>query len=229
MPEEYADHTGLIVAGGVAAVAIAAGLAYVAYAQGTPGPLKAVLLADPTDGPAPLNVTFEVSQGTAVQPFTQAWDFGDGTQATTENGVPVTHLYQTAGTYDVAMVLTDARNESVTANVTITVNNPVGGLTPVLLTGTANPDFATTTSIINLRGSLVTIPAGAYVVGAEIAVSVDGVPTTTVTTDSAGEFGADPVVTSGPLTTSGNHTVLFAFSQTSQYEATATEAFVNVS
>ncbi|MFC2130244.1 PKD domain-containing protein [Bacteroidota bacterium] len=71
-------------------------------------PLVAAFSADPLSGTAPQSVTFtDESLGDPV-PEAWYWDFGDG--ATSLERHPV-HLYQSAGTYDVTLIVDDATNQ----------------------------------------------------------------------------------------------------------------------
>lgn len=64
----------------------------------------AIFAAVPTDGFAPLEVTFtDTSYGTGIT--SREWDFGDGTTLTTTN-VTVQHTYSTAGTNTVSLTVT---------------------------------------------------------------------------------------------------------------------------
>jgi PKD repeat protein len=63
--------------------------------------------ADPTEGNAPLLVTFtDLSTGS---PDTWAWDFGDGGTSTSQNP---THTYSTPGTYTVSLTATRSSDSS---------------------------------------------------------------------------------------------------------------------
>lgn len=60
----------------------------------------------PTEGVAPLQVTFNVSVPEADGPYEFHWDFGDGTpNATTANG---THTFEQVGSYTVTLSVEDA-------------------------------------------------------------------------------------------------------------------------
>ena len=65
--------------------------------------------------------------------FTWAWQFGDGTTASTQNA---THSYGNAGTYYVNLTVTDARGESVKEHLTVTVSKASTGLLGSLTSGT---------------------------------------------------------------------------------------------
>jgi len=63
----------------------------------------AAFTALPTTGTAPLAVTF--TDASTNTPTSWAWDFGDGSTATTQNA---THMYTTAGTFTVNLTVTNA-------------------------------------------------------------------------------------------------------------------------
>uniref|UniRef100_UPI002495872B PKD domain-containing protein n=1 Tax=Cellulophaga baltica TaxID=76594 RepID=UPI002495872B len=87
----------------------------------------AVASSDVTSGEASLAVQF--TGDTSSDPdtgdiLTYAWDFGDGTTATTANH---SHTFTTAGTYDVTLTVTDNGTPALSsseATITITVTSP---------------------------------------------------------------------------------------------------------
>ena len=71
-----------------------------------------------TSGNAPLNIAF--TDASTGSPTTWKWTFGDGTSATTKNP---THKYTNAGTYTVALTVTNAAGDNTTTKSSyITVN-----------------------------------------------------------------------------------------------------------
>jgi cytochrome c len=79
--------------------------------------------ADPARGVAPVTVNFT---GTATDPendtpLTYAWNFGDGTTASTANA---THTYANPGTYPAILTVTDARGGKASATATVRVDAP---------------------------------------------------------------------------------------------------------
>jgi PKD repeat protein len=105
------------------------------------GPV-ASFTANPTSGPAPLNVAFtDTSTGS---PTSWSWAFGDGATSTIQNP---THTYATPGTYTATLTATNASGSNSTSK-TITVNKaqPTAGTTQDVipndnftLTGGLNP------------------------------------------------------------------------------------------
>ena len=82
----------------------------------------AVATANPTTGSAPLDVNFDASGSSDPDSdlLTYNWNFGDGG---TGVGAFVQHRYQSTGTYDAVVTVTDGRGWSDTANVRIDVGN----------------------------------------------------------------------------------------------------------
>lgn len=84
--------------------------------------------ATPVSGGGPLTVTFSGAQSSDVGGaiVTYHWNFGDGT---TGSGASVSHTYQSAGSYNAVLTVTDNDNlqatHSVTINVTPTVSSAV--------------------------------------------------------------------------------------------------------
>ena len=66
-------------------------------------------------------VTFSQAIATGTGPLTYAWNFGDGGTAT--GALNPTYTYQSAGTYNAELTVTDALGITATSTVTVTVNN----------------------------------------------------------------------------------------------------------
>jgi glucose/arabinose dehydrogenase len=101
-------------------------LSRIRYVGGQNRPPQANLVAEPTSGMPPLQVTFS-SQGSAdpdQSSLTYHWQFGDGAESNEANTV---HVYQTAGPHEVQLTVTDADGASATTSLTIQVgaNAPV--------------------------------------------------------------------------------------------------------
>jgi PKD repeat protein len=108
-------------------------------------PPQAVASANPTSGPAPLNVQFTGSgssdpDGDAI---TYAWDLdGDGAHDDSTAANP-SFTYATAGTFQVRLRVTDARGaSSVSTPITITVGGGNTAPTPVIDTPTSSLTWA---------------------------------------------------------------------------------------
>ncbi|WP_423998854.1 PKD domain-containing protein [Maribacter sp. IgM3_T14_3] len=75
--------------------------------------------ADPLNGEAPLLVNFDASASSDDKGIiSYAWDYGDGIKG---NGVNTTHTFNTPGTYEVTLVVTDAEGVTATTNLIIIV------------------------------------------------------------------------------------------------------------
>ena len=111
----------------VVAVMVAAGCGL--FLVGVPGYAQdqtvwAGLSADPTSGPAPLDVTFSTG-GTDGQIAEYTLAFGDGTSQTQKGPPPASigpHTYQTAKTYTAVLTVRGDNGSTDDASVTITVN-----------------------------------------------------------------------------------------------------------
>jgi PKD repeat protein len=99
-------------------------------------PPMLTLLANPTSGYQPLNVTFQIeandSDGSIQSYFI---DFGDGTYSQETN--QVSHIYPKAGTYIFFVTVTDDKGLKADASIAIIVNNnkPTASITTDLSSG----------------------------------------------------------------------------------------------
>jgi len=97
-----------------------------------PVTLSVGIIASPSSGVAPLTVTFTASISGASPPYTLEWDCGDGTtetQSTDSDTAQVSHTYNTAGTYQVCVVVTSgvaggSATQTVQASIGISVKPP---------------------------------------------------------------------------------------------------------
>lgn len=89
-------------------------------------PPSAVFTLEPTSGPSPLTVTLDASASSDPDGSiaSYSWDFGDQTAG--GSGVRVDHVYSAAGSYTIALTVTDNRGAtaSATHGVTVTTNSP---------------------------------------------------------------------------------------------------------
>ena len=96
--------------------------------------LRAAFSADPVEGVAPLSVQFVNSTTGGVPPYSSTWGFGDETSSAEENPV---HTYETAGEFNVELLVTDDAGDRDSQSVLIVVSEPL----PELVAGfTAEPD-----------------------------------------------------------------------------------------
>ncbi len=93
----------------------------IATLSGGPTPLTATASANPTSGPAPLDVSFTGSASGGTSPYTYDWNFGDNSAhgATAS----VSHTFDSQGTYSVLFTVTDAVGATATNTLTITVSS----------------------------------------------------------------------------------------------------------
>jgi PKD repeat protein len=93
--------------------------------------------AAPSTGAAPLAVAFTVAATDAdSDPLTYAWDFGDGSAASTQQNP--THTYATAGAYTAKVTVSDGKGGAATRSLPITVS--IGSVTT---TGEVGADVPT--------------------------------------------------------------------------------------
>jgi PKD repeat protein len=112
-------------------------------AQGDP---LAVISAEPVSGVAPLVVQFNGSGSMpAVDIVTYLWDFKD---ENTSNEMNPEHTFNTPGTYEVSLTVTDNNDVTATSTITITVFNAA----PVAV-ATANVTEGEAPLIVNFTGS----------------------------------------------------------------------------
>jgi glucose/arabinose dehydrogenase len=92
------------------------------YTQGNQAPI-AIASANPTSGPAPLDVNFSSvgSSDPEGQPLTYAWTFGDNTSSSAPNP---THRYSQAGQYSARLSVSDGVNTTFSTPLTIRVGSP---------------------------------------------------------------------------------------------------------
>jgi PKD repeat protein len=170
----------------------------VSVEQSTDVPIIGGIDVDPSDPVAGEAVTLAADAtdpdgGSIVE---HQWTFGDGESATT-GGETVTHVYESAGTYDISLSVTDDEGQTASATASVSVAAP--DEPPVIDAFTASPSTPT-------AGETVTFdvpasdPDGGDVVEYQFAFD-DGTTTTesertaTHVYDGAGEYTAEAVVT----------------------------------
>jgi len=80
--------------------------------------LVAYIFATPTNGTAPLTVTFSSRVAGGTAPYSFAWSFGDGGSSTAP--LPV-HTYSTPGAYNASLLVTDGAGAMATAAIQVVV------------------------------------------------------------------------------------------------------------
>jgi PKD repeat protein len=133
-------------------------------------PPNADFTANPPEGPAPLDVTFNnLSSGTNI---TYLWNFGDG-NTSTESGATLIHRYQNAGDYSVTLTVTNAQGQSDTHQLTVRVL--------AVAPPTSTPAPATSTAEIPTATFTVEAPTATFTVEAPTATFTPEPPTATAT------------------------------------------------
>ncbi len=127
----------------------------------SPKPPNAVAKANPTNGQAPLAVQFKGSDSTDPDGtiVSYAWTFGDGG---TSNVADPAHTYNTAGTYNAKLTVTDndGKTDDDTVTVTVTAN---GGGQPPNAVATADVTSGPAPLTVHFTGSGSTDPDGTIV------------------------------------------------------------------
>ena len=80
--------------------------------------------ASSSNGTKPLSVSFTCLPDGGVSPYTYHWTFGDGGTSTQQNP---SHIYNTAGSFEVVVTVTDSAFDSKQWIREIIVNEPAGG------------------------------------------------------------------------------------------------------
>src|SRR5438034_2620118 len=85
--------------------------------------LGASLTFSPSSPHAGDNIIFVASATGGVRPYNYSWSFGD---STTGSGSPVSHIYQSDGSYTVILTVTDANSQTASAIMTLAVKHRDG-------------------------------------------------------------------------------------------------------
>lgn len=105
--------------------------------------------ASPSSGTAPLSVSFTATSSSGTAPYTAAWQFGDGTAG---SGTSTTHTYNSAGSYQASVTLTDSTGRVGKAS---TYVNVTGGVTkPLAVYVTTNVSGGTAPLTISAQASI---------------------------------------------------------------------------
>ncbi len=121
-----------------------------------PGGPRASFTAEPREGPAPLQVTFDASASTGTI-VAYRWEFGDGAEGT---GVTVVHTYTDPDRYTARLTVEDNNGLTHTATRSIVVREPAGG--PVRAAFTATPNPAQVGQTVTFDASSSTGPIASY-------------------------------------------------------------------
>ncbi|MGV8039266.1 MAG: PKD domain-containing protein [Thermoanaerobaculaceae bacterium] len=122
--------------------------------------LQVTAQANPTSGPAPLAVSLTGGASGGTPPYSWSWGFGDGGTASVQNP---SHTYQSPGTYQATLNVTDSASRSGSATVTITVTSAASYryLIPSVAhnPGSGGTMWRTTIAGLNRSGSNATLTA----------------------------------------------------------------------
>jgi PKD repeat protein len=77
------------------------------------------IVSNGVEGEAPATFEFEAEIAGGTEPYTISWDFGDGSEGSDEQTVE--HTFDEAGTYNVAVIVTDSDGETTSDSLEITV------------------------------------------------------------------------------------------------------------
>ena len=93
--------------------------------------IKISITANPVSGNAPLTVNFTATAEGGAEPYSYAWNFGDGHTSLLQNPV---NVYQIAGDYIAYVTVTDAKGKTANKSIMITVGvlQDVGGIIGVV-------------------------------------------------------------------------------------------------
>jgi PKD repeat protein len=181
-------------------------------------PLQGAMSWAPTASVAGQTVTFAASATNGIQPYSFAWDFGDGS---TGSGATVSHVYSQSGTYTVKLVVVDASSITVAVQNVLNIGTASTALTLVTVPG---PETAPLGSMLSFTVNA-SNPSGQ----GPISISATNLPpgasfTSTSGNPATGTFSWTPARSVQP----GSYTVTFnAVQAGSSYPASKSVA-VNV-
>jgi PKD repeat protein len=85
----------------------------------TQQPLTVKIISNSTEGVAPAAFEFQANVTGGTEPYTSIWNFGDGSEESSEQ--TVSHTFEEAGTYNVTLTATDTDNQNASDSVEIQV------------------------------------------------------------------------------------------------------------
>ncbi|MDD2745471.1 MAG: PKD domain-containing protein, partial [Candidatus Gracilibacteria bacterium] len=100
----------------------------------TPAKLAVTIQADAVNESQPSTIQFTSTLSGGTGPFTYLWNFGDGATSTTQNPE---HVFDAPGSYDVVLVVTDAKDLTVTSTLNLTFTDTGKTVTPGVVQTTA--------------------------------------------------------------------------------------------
>jgi PKD repeat protein len=88
-------------------------------------PLTVEITSSDTEGIAPATFEFEADVTGGMEPYIINWDFGDGDEESDDDDdETVEHTFDQAGTYNVAVIVTDSTGRTASDSILITVEAP---------------------------------------------------------------------------------------------------------
>lgn len=84
-------------------------------------PLAAAAQVQNVGAPPSLSATFQANISGGAPPYSIEWTFGDGAVGSSRNAAPVTHPYETPGTYVVGLSARDSAGHSVERTLTVVI------------------------------------------------------------------------------------------------------------
>ncbi|MDQ3975237.1 MAG: PKD domain-containing protein, partial [Thermoproteota archaeon] len=85
----------------------------------TQQPLTVEIISNGTQGVAPATFEFQANLTGGTEPYTNIWNFGDGSEESNEQ--TVSHTFEEAGTYNVTLAATDTDNQTASDSIEINV------------------------------------------------------------------------------------------------------------
>src|ERR671911_552482 len=172
----------------------------------SPELLTAEVISNGTQGVAPATFEFQANLTGGTEPYTNIWNFGEGSEESNEQ--TVLHTFEEAGTYNVTLVATDTDNQEASDNLEINVEEPAeeeGGeaATTTLQNQTQNnqTDIAgeegPTVQLDETSaepGSPLAISGGGFQPDTPIPIFINNVPITNVITNAEGSFNTVVIV-----------------------------------
>src|ERR671911_1165170 len=94
----------------------------------SPELLTAEVISNGTQGVAPATFEFQANLTGGTEPYTNIWNFGEGSEESNEQ--TVLHTFEEAGTYNVTLVATDTDNQNASDSIEINVEAAAAAAPP---------------------------------------------------------------------------------------------------
>jgi PKD repeat protein len=158
------------------------------YAPPVGTPPKPVIVASTTNGPAPLNVTFDGRSSTDDGRISfWYWDFGDGNNEVSGTMATLSHVYQVAGSYLARLTVVDNSGLSASTTQVINVKTPTASVSVQSILMTPKKDSTGYAWVV--ASVTVTNQLGKVMPGVKVSANWNGIvsKTVTATTNSYGK------------------------------------------